>query len=188
MKLIKTESGFIAVSDETPNTNDIVITKNNNRFHQYMELIGLEHNKNNCFKVIASTFNPELFPDIFYEKLPELKFSLEVADILGVWDAEEEYRKQIEFEKYIDTPSLSAGFIVGFEKHKDLSKRFEFTEDDMIKAIMFGRKLEKPIFKPEETHILFEMDKYIKSIRTKEYEVESFEKSEDTLTILKIKL
>ena len=164
MKLIKTESGIIAVSEELKTAE---ISGDNNWKNRH---------------VIAGT------PDTL-----KLKLSPEVATFLGVWDVlklsqdyqdlvmsglhETDYMKGMEL-------GCGIGFIAGFEKRSELSKKFEFTEEDMLKAMNYAGDLvwlhNKLI--PDKSFSYF-----IQSLRNKEFKVESFEKSEDTLTVLKLK-
>ena len=158
MKLIKTESGWIAVGDENKNTTF---------FDGHINI-----------DILAGT------PDTL-----KLKFSPEVAAVLGVWDAEELSQ---EWSKFIDESiennpydigfrdGNGVGFYEGFEKRAELSAKFEFTEADIEKAYVQGW-----FDKTSQKFKHLELPRLIQSLR--EYEVETFEKTEDTLIILKLK-
>lgn len=152
MKLIKTESGWIAVGDENKNTTF---------FDGHINI-----------DILAGT------PDTL-----KLKFSPEVAAVLGVWDAEEEYRKQLKFEDYEHNPHLEMGFTVGFEKHEDLSAKREFTEENLRKVIGFCIENK---YNLNNLNVDKFIENYVRPLLY-EYEVETYEKTEDTLTIIKLK-
>ena len=154
MKIIKTESGWIAVSEEESDKS-------------FFEKDGL-------LNIIAGT------PDTL-----NLKFSPEVAAVLGVWDAEELAEKTWDYESrynHIPYGSFQIGYIKGFARHAELSAKKKFTEDDLRKAFFFFRYKKFPHGQSGEGDIFKD---FIQSLR--EYEVETFEKTEDTLTILKLK-
>lgn len=151
MKLIKTESGIIAVSEELKTAE---ISGDNNWKNRH---------------VIAGT------PDTL-----KLKLSPEVATFLGVWDENEEYVNFVIKNGYYYTSHGRRAF----EHALSLKSKFEFTEEDMLKAMNYAGDLvwlhNKLI--PDKSFSYF-----IQSLRNKEFKVESFEKSDDTLTVLKLK-
>jgi len=139
MKLIKTESGIIAVSENNFTT---------------------------------ATING-------IEGTLKLKFSPEVAAVLGVWDENEEYVNFVIKNGYYYTSHGRRAF----EHALSLKSKFEFTEEDMRNAITFGF-VQCMEFGSRSVD---EENSYIESVKNKQFEVESFEKSDDTLTVLKLK-
>ena len=190
MKLIKTESGIIAVSEEEILNYEWYYCPSNVDYNTILfngiEAKGLKEKGN--FKIVASNI-------LDFKQGLKLKFSPEVASVLGVLDVEEESdvysglsvwinknqpNQDQEFLEYVSKESHKAGF----NRHAELSKKFEFTEQDMLKAMNYAGDL-------VWLHNKLISDKsfscFIQSLRNKEFEVESFEKSEDTLTVLKLK-
>ena len=148
MKLIKTESGIIAVSEELKTAE---ISGDNNWKNRH---------------VIAGT------PDTL-----KLKLSPEVATFLGVWDENEEYVNFVIKNGYYYTSHGRRAF----EHALSLKSKFEFTEKDLYRLM--------ELLRGTESRNMFEVftRNFIQSLRNKEFEVESFEKSDDTLTVLKLK-
>ena len=137
MKLIKTESGIIAVSENNFTT---------------------------------ATING-------IEGTLKLKFSPEVAAVLGVWDENEEYVNFVIKNGYYYTSHGRRAF----EHALSLKSKFEFTEKDLYRLM--------ELLRGTESRNMFEVftRNFIQSLRKTEFEVESFEKSDDTLTVLKLK-
>lgn len=170
MKLIKTDSGIIAVSEEQPVKGDYFDTfigkiRNTN---------GAEYSNSDITKqIIAGTPNTL-----------KLKFSPEVSEVLGVFDAKEE--AILEYGGVPTELSRSKrAYIKGFTRHAELNKERLFTEKDIIGALGLYRELGVNVDKTLKENLDKLKNDIVQSLR--EFEIADFEQSEDTLTILKLK-
>lgn len=120
----------------------------------------------------------------------KLKFSPEVADVLGVWDANvlsiKEYERHSKKDNTLSlneqiqrTGAYNVGFYEGFTSHAELTKKKEFTEEDLYNLMKMLRDTES-----RNMYEVFTRN-FIQSLR--EFEVETFEIIGDTLTIIKLK-
>ena len=147
MKLTKTESGIIAVSEEyvsAGNHGDIV------------------------YATIAGT------PDTL-----KLKFSPEVADVLGVWDIDQLVIDYSAGYVIRNQENIDKAYIDGFTRHAELTNKKEFTEEDLYNLMKMLRDTES-----RNMYEVFTRN-FIQSLR--EFEVETFEIIGDTLLITKLK-
>lgn len=129
-KLIKLKEGYIIISDEeienyyfNNHTKEIYLEIHPKR----LEVTNKELNKEIIFKIIASTFIPQL-PNIDFNNLEE---EFGVINWLNIAIQEEE--QEIENNKEYHSTSWYNGFKLGWQKVQELNKDKLYTADELIK-------------------------------------------------------
>lgn len=164
-KLIKLKEGYIIVSNEeienyyfNNHTKEIYLETHPKR----LEVTNKELNKEIRFKIIASTFIPEL-PNIDFNNLEE-EFG-----IIDVEKLAKEANGYLPYARDTKGVAFNEGFIEGFNKCLELNKDKLLTLDDISN---FRKILEDGVFSNMScSSAIVEFDKFIKSLQKTERDI-----------------
>lgn len=164
-KLIKLKEGYIIVSNEeienyyfNNHTKEIYLETNPKR----LEVTNKELNKEIRFKIIASTFIPQL-PNIDFNNLEE------EFDIVDVEKLAKEANGYLPYARDTKGVAFNEGFIEGFNKCLELNKDKLLTLDDISN---FRKILEDGVFSNMScSSAIVEFDKFIKSLQKTERDI-----------------
>lgn len=166
-KLIKLKEGYIIVSNEeienyyfNNHTKEIYLETHPKR----LEVTNKELNKEIRFKIIASTFIPEL-PNIDFNNLEE-KFG--IVDVR--LECNKSFLKEKEYYNEINASDFKHFYELGFNKCLELNKNKLFTEKNinLLREILIDGALSNMSC----SSAVVEFDKIIKSLQPKEWDIE----------------